>query len=120
MTLKTPPGPRCHKIWPRVQLATEELPKNLARVFHKTPVIFHGFHGPRGCFYLAKWQGSVASSFSRSFFRAFFTIYLAFIILTYFDISMPNFIELKGIKMSSPGLNGHFNPVFGKVIWRSG
>src|SRR5712691_6523633 len=67
MALKTPLGPRCHIILPPVQIATYGLPKNLARVFDKNTVIFTGFHGPRGRFYLAKRQGYVASGFSRRF-----------------------------------------------------
>ena len=44
----------------------------------KLAVIFTGFHGPRGRFYLAKWQDYVTSSFSRSFLvlsLPFFRIY---------------------------------------------
>jgi hypothetical protein len=67
MVQKTPPEPHCHKTLPPVQIATYGLPKNLARVFDKNTVILTGFHGPRGRFYLAKWQGYVTRSFSRSF-----------------------------------------------------
>jgi hypothetical protein len=78
MVQKTPPGPHCHKTLPPVQIATYGLPKNLARVFDKNTVILTGFHGPRGRFYLAKWQGYVTRSFSRSFLALslpFFRIY---------------------------------------------
>ena len=43
-----------------------------------------------------------------------------FISLIYIVIYRQNSIELKGIKISSPVLDGHHNPVIGKVIWRSG
>jgi hypothetical protein len=57
----------CHKIRPKVQIVTYGLPKNLARVCDKNTVIFAGFHGPRGRFYLAKWQGYRASGFFSDF-----------------------------------------------------
>jgi hypothetical protein len=67
MALKNPRGPLCYKILPRVQIVTYELPKNLARVCGKKAAIFAGFHGPHGRFYLAKWQGYVASGFFSNF-----------------------------------------------------
>jgi hypothetical protein len=63
MVQKTLHGPLCHKILPPVQIVTYGLPKNFARVDDKNIAIFAGFYGPRGRFYLAKWQGYVASSF---------------------------------------------------------
>jgi len=67
MAQRTPHGPLCHKILPPVQIVMCGLPKNLARVCDKNIAIFAGFYGPRGRFYLAKWQGYRASSFFSNF-----------------------------------------------------
>ena len=67
MALKPRHESLCHKMLPPVQIVTYGLPKNLARVCDKNTAIFAGFHGPRGRFYLAKWQGYVASGFFSNF-----------------------------------------------------
>jgi hypothetical protein len=86
------------------------LPKNLARFFVRKRALFACSSRSHGRFYVAKWQGYVTSSFYRSFL-ALFCYFSGFIIIIYTVIYKPDSIELKGVKTSSPILDGHHNPV---------